>query len=105
MRTLLILSIISLSAVACVSKQKVLDANWVSMKYSEFPDETKLTRVAPIETKYCMNSWSGSYGLIDEATKQAESKFQIDYIKNPSFVKEGDTCMTVTGEGYRRNSQ
>lgn len=101
MKSLVVLSLLVLSMTACVHRQKVLDANWVSMKYSDFPDESKLTRVAPIETKYCMNSWSGTFGLIDEATKQAESKFQIDYIKNPSFVKEGEECMILSGEGYR----
>lgn len=102
MKKLITLLFLSQAVIACTSKQKVLDANWVSMKYSELPDESKLVSVAPIEAKYCMNSWSGTYGLMDEAIKKAESFYQIDFIKSPSFIQEGEHCMTVYGEGYRK---
>lgn len=104
MKNIFVVSILMLSMTACVHRQKILDATWVSMKYADVPDEAKLIRVAPVETKYCMNNWSGTYGLMDEVTKQAEAKFELDYIKNPSFIREENNCMILTGEGYRRSS-
>ena len=104
MKLVAVLSLVMLSMVACSHKQKILDANWVSMKHGDVPDEAKLVRVAPIETTYCMNNWSGTFGLMDEVTKQAESKFQLDYIKNPSFTRQDQNCMILTGEWFRKNS-
>jgi hypothetical protein len=95
-----------ISMVGCASKSvKVLDAPWTSMKHNGPPANPKtLARVGDIEERYCMESWSGSYGLMDEAVKQAEAKRNIDYIRNASFVRElGRPCVTVVGEGYRSN--
>lgn len=64
--------------------------------------EDKLTKVGNVSEEYCLKSWSGSFGLMDEAVKLAESKNQIDYIKFPSFTRtEGQSCVQVSGEGYR----
>lgn len=82
---------------------KVLDAPWVSMKNPGPPAAgAKLVRVGPVEEEYCVNSWSGSYGLMDEVTKQAEKKHGIDYVRSASFTKtEGTSCVQLSGEGYR----
>ncbi len=92
------------SMVGCASRSvKVLDAPWTSMKHNGPPSNAKsLVRIGDIEERYCMESWSGSFGLMDEAVKQAEARRNIDYIRNASFVREeGRPCVTVVGEGYR----
>lgn len=89
---------------ACASRTvKVLDASWVSMKHPMPPSvKDKVVKVGNIAEEFCLKAWNGSYGLMDEAVKQAESKNQIDYIKYPSFTKsEGLDCVQVSGEGYR----
>jgi len=101
-KIILLSSLLLLSA--CAAKQvKILDAAWVSMKHSGPPENPKkLMKVAALEEQYCMSGWSGSFGLMDEAVKQAESKFTIDYIRNASFIQDiGRSCVTVNGEGYR----
>ena len=88
---------------ACATRTvKVLDAQWVSMKHAEPADPQKLTRVNSVDERYCMNSWSGSYGLMDEVVKQAEANGRLDYVKNASISQEvGRPCVTLVGEGYR----
>ncbi len=89
---------------ACAGRTvKLVDATWVSMKNSMPPSSTdKLVKVVNVAEEYCLNSWSGSFGLMDEAVKKAESKNQLDYIKYPSFtMTEGSQCVQVSGEGYR----
>lgn len=83
---------------------KVLDAPWASMKNSGPPaGGTKLLmRVGPVQEEYCMESWSGSYGLMDEVMKQAEKKHGIDYVRSASFtISQGRPCAQLSGEGYR----
>lgn len=82
---------------------KVLDAPWVSMKHPGGPENPKkLVKVGPIEERYCMESWSGSYGLMDEVVKQAEQKYKVDYIADASFTEDrGRPCIDLVGEGYR----
>lgn len=83
---------------------KVLDAPWVSMKNSGPPPAgAKLVRVGPVNEEYCLDSWaSGTFGLMDEVTKQAEKKHGIDYVRSASFTKsEGHACAQLSGEGYR----
>ncbi len=88
---------------ACASRSvKILDAQWVSMKHASAPDPAKLTRVTSVDERYCMKSWSGSYGLMDEVVKQAEANGRIDYVKSASISQEvGHPCVTLVGEGYR----
>ncbi|MBC7741305.1 MAG: hypothetical protein H7061_03855 [Bdellovibrionaceae bacterium] len=39
---------------------------------------------------------------IDEVVRKAETKYDIDYIKYPSFSRrEGKNCVQVLGERYR----
>lgn len=89
---------------ACAGRTvKVLDANWTSMKHAMPPAPgDKLTRIAKIQTEYCLNAWSGSYGLMDEAVKKAELDYDIDYVKYPAFTQTiGQACVQLSGEGYR----
>ncbi|MGZ5279746.1 MAG: hypothetical protein ACXWC9_07390 [Pseudobdellovibrionaceae bacterium] len=100
---LLILSIAVLSS-ACASRTiKIVDATWASMKNPMPPNsKEKLTKVANVAEEFCLSAWNGSYGLMDEAVKQAELKHQLDYIKYPSFtMSQGKSCVQVSGEGYR----
>lgn len=104
MRNLILMCLVMLSLSACASRTvKLLDANWTSMKHSMPPGpKDKLEKVSNISTEYCLESWSGSYGLMDEAVKKAEASYQIDYIKYPSFTQSiGKSCVQVSGEGYR----
>jgi hypothetical protein len=90
--------------IGCASRSvRVMDASWVSMRHTAPPDNPKkMTRVATIDETYCMEKWSGSFGLMDEVVKQAEAKHNIDYIKSPIFSKdENRPCVTVIGEGFR----
>lgn len=88
---------------ACAGRNvRVLNASWTSMKHGSAPDTSKLVRVANIDEEFCLDSWSGTFGLMDEAVKKAEAKHQLDYIKNPSFsITEGKACGQIVGEGYR----
>lgn len=98
------LFLITLMLSACASRTvKVLDATWTSMKHPMPPSsKEKLIKVNNVAEEYCLKAWSGSFGLMDEAVKQAEAKNQIDYIKYPSFtMTEGTSCVQVSGEGYR----
>ncbi len=102
MKWVALIMILSLSACATRSV-KVMDASWVSMKHARSPQNiAALKSVGTIEERFCQESWSGSYGLMDEVVKLAEKKHGIDYIRNASFTKEvGHQCATVVGEGFR----
>lgn len=100
--TLAVLFLVGLSA--CGSRSvKVLDASWVSMKHSMPPaPSNKITRISKVDDEYCVDSWSGDFGLMDEVVKKVEHKYEIDYIKYPAFTQSvGKPCMRVSGEGYR----
>jgi len=100
----LILFFALLALNACATRSvKVVDAQWISMRHGSAPEKTKqLSYAGPVNERYCMNSWSGSYGLMDEVVKQAESNQRLDYIKNASISKEvGRDCVALIGEGYR----
>lgn len=82
---------------------KVLDSRWVSMKHSSPPLKgTPLKAVGGVDETFCMSSWSGAFGLMDEVVKKAEQKYDIDYIRDASFTKAvGRECVSVVGQGYR----
>lgn len=95
---------IVLALSACAGRSvKVLDSKWASMKHSSPPAKTAaLTSTGNFEETYCLSSWTGSFGLMDEVVKQAEQKYDIDYIKNASFSKAtNSSCVSVVGEGVR----
>ena len=100
----LILAMFAMSACS-TSTVKVLDANWTSMKHAMPPaSNQKLVLVSKVQSEYCLDSWggSGSFGLMDEAVKKAETQYEIDYIKYPAFTQSvGKSCVQVSGEGYR----
>ena len=104
MKNLIFILGLCLMTGACAHRTvKVLDATWVSMRHSMPPSpKDKLEKVQNIYEEFCLNSWSGNFGMMDEVVKLAESKNKIDYIKFPSFTRtEGKSCVQVTGEGYR----
>ncbi|WP_413287721.1 hypothetical protein [Bdellovibrio sp. HCB337] len=73
------------------------------MKYTMPPSpKENLVRVSNVSEEYCLESWSGTYGLMDEVVKKVETKYQIDYVKYPSFTQSiGKQCVQLSGEGYR----
>lgn len=104
MRKYLIILSLGFLASACASRTvKIVDATWASMKNPMPPSSSdKLVKVANVAEEFCLKAWNGSYGLMDEAVKQAELKHQLDYIKYPSFTMSlGTSCVQVSGEGYR----
>ena len=104
MKKMIALSLLALTMSACGTRNvKVLDANWTSMKHAMPPaPNQQLMRVSKIQTEFCLESWSGNYGLMDEAVKKAEAQYEIDYIKYPAFTQSiGKSCVQVAGEGYR----
>lgn len=104
MKNLILVLFVMFSMSACSSKTvKLLDASWVSMKNTMPPSpKDNLVRVSAVSEEYCMESWSGTYGLMDEVVKKVEAKYQVDYIKYPSFTQTfGQHCVQVSGEGYR----
>lgn len=90
---------------ACAGRSvKILDTRWVSMKHASPPSKSiKLKEVGKIEETYCQKNWTGgSYGLMDEVVKQAEQKYNLDYIRDASFTKQvGMQCVSVVGQGFR----
>ncbi len=102
--TYLSLIALALLSVSCGSQSvKVLDAQWVSMKHAQPPENiNKLASTGRLNESYCFSSWTGSFGLMDEVVKQAENKYHLDYIRNASFSKDsGRSCVSVVGEGFR----
>jgi hypothetical protein len=99
-----VFAILFLTLTACAGRTvKILDAPWVSMKNQSLPASLdKLKSVGSIDERYCQQSWTGSYGLMDEVLKQTQAKYDIDFVRNASFTKdEGTLCVNVIGEGYR----
>ncbi|MBK9321604.1 MAG: hypothetical protein IPM97_01370 [Bdellovibrionaceae bacterium] len=104
MKNLILMMFLMLSLTACAGRSvKILDANWASMKHSMPPSpKDKLVAVTNVNMEYCMEAWSGSFGLMDEVVKKVELNYNIDYIKYPSFTQtQGRPCVQVSGEGYR----
>jgi hypothetical protein len=104
MKKLISLALMMFAVSACGTRNvKVLDANWTSMKHPMPPSANqKLVHVSKVQTEYCLESWSGSFGLMDEAVKKAETQYEIDYIKYPAFSQTvGKSCVQISGEGYR----
>lgn len=93
----LILPLILVSA--CVMKQKVLDAPAVSMTHSNVPEGKKLKQTGPVTGQFCTDSsHEGTYGLMDEAVKNAQKTSGADFLINASFFQTGG-CMIVEGTG------
>lgn len=104
MKNLFLMMFVMLGLTACSGRTvKLLDANWVSMRNSMPPSpKDNLVRVSGVSEEFCLDSWSGSYGLMDEVVKKVETKYQIDYVKYPSFTQTiGTHCVQLSGEGYR----
>jgi hypothetical protein len=92
-----ILLVVLLSS--CASQRKViLTAPVVSMtKYSLNTNE-KVVLSNEVEGQFCAEAFkeAGSYGLIDEAIKDAQNKASADFLYNASISQEGN-CTYVTG--------
>lgn len=95
----LILSLVLVSA--CVMKQKVLDAPAVSMTHPNVPEGKKLKQMGPVNGQFCTDSdHQGTYGLMDEAVKDAQKTSGADFLVNASFFQTGG-CMTVEATGAK----
>ena len=92
---------LALVLAGCASQIKILDSEWASMKYTEAPDISKVTRVSSVKKKHCVSTWSGTYGLMDEVLKEVERDFNVDYVRSASFTMIGKNCMVLEGDGYR----
>jgi hypothetical protein len=103
MKNTMLISLMFLASACATRTVKVVDATWVSMKNSMPPgSHDKLTKVADLSEEYCLDSWTGDYGLMDEVVKKTEANYNIDYIKYPAFTKSvGKSCVQLSGEGYR----
>lgn len=105
MKELIRLILISPLFLGCASGTvKILDAPWVSMKNSNPPaNPSQLVMAGNVNEEYCVDGFtSGSFGLMDEAVKQAEARVHLDYIKDASFTQSiGRSCVQVSGVGYR----
>ena len=104
MKNLVLMMFVILGLTACSGRTvKLLDANWVSMRHAMPPaPKDNIVRVSNVSEEFCLDSWSGSYGLMDEVVKKVETKYEIDYVKYPSFTQTfGTFCVQLSGEGYR----
>jgi len=93
----LIIGLLLLSS--CANQRKViLVTPVVSMsKYSLKPNQ-KVIMKDEIEGKFCAEAFrkSGSYGLIDEAIKDAQRKSRADFIYDATVSQQGH-CTFVSG--------
>jgi hypothetical protein len=86
----------------CAMKTKVLDATAVSMTHSSLKEGEKLQETGPVTGKFCADTFGdkGTIGLLDESIGAAQKQFQVDYITNASFWREG-SCISVEGTGAK----
>lgn len=105
MKNIIYLPIVCVALSACVGRPvKILDGTWTSMRHQMPPtSDQKIMRISNIQIEYCVNAWSGSYGLMDEVVKKAESDYDIDYVKYPAFsqIIGKANCIQLAGEGYK----
>lgn len=61
-----------------------------------------LQEMGPVTGEFCANSFSdqGALGLVDEATKKAQSS-GADVITNASVWTNGGGCVTVEDQGHK----
>jgi protein involved in sex pheromone biosynthesis len=97
---------ILLLAMGCAHQFDLMKAHAVSMKHYHLPQDKKLVKVTDIKSEFCMKSFQFSsgkdIGLIDEVIKEAEKKYNVDFILNASFHAKG-SCIILEGEGFRLN--
>lgn len=100
MRSLvLVLSIALLSG--CAFKQKILDATAVSMSKRSLKKGQKTKEVGTVTGEFCAEmSKSGTFGLMDEAIKDAQRKSKVDFITHVTFYSTGK-CVSLEGTGVK----
>jgi len=95
----LIFLLLGLAMSGCAVKQKVLDVAAVSMTKPYLPAGKKLVEKGEVTGQFCTDSsHSGTMGLMDEATRDAQKNSKVDFILNATYYQEG-SCMTVEGTG------
>lgn len=103
MKNILLMAVAVLGLSACQMKQKVMDANIVSMTHTNVPEGMKLTEAGPVTGQFCsdMHNDRGTIGLFDEAVKSAQQTNKIDFITNVTFWRDGNGCVLLEGTGQR----
>ncbi|MEZ0392880.1 MAG: hypothetical protein ACAH59_11740, partial [Pseudobdellovibrionaceae bacterium] len=89
---------------ACVSPAvKLVEAEWTSMTHTEVPLLKDVSEAGTVKGDFCFSSFGkGNVGLMDEAILAAQTKYTVDYIRNPVFMMNTkDACVSVEGQGYR----
>ncbi|OFZ49025.1 MAG: hypothetical protein A2381_15575 [Bdellovibrionales bacterium RIFOXYB1_FULL_37_110] len=102
MKTLLItLSLVILSSCA-FQRVKVMNASAVSMTHDSLKPGQTLVESGDVKGEFCADNLKqqGSFGLFDEAIKNAQSTNQVDFILNATFWATGN-CMSVEGTGAK----
>lgn len=95
--------IILIALAGCSAQpKKVMTAEWASQKHSDAPDTTRLKKVGFVNEEFCVKSWSGDYGLVDEALKKIHDIHKVDYVKHATMMVTVETkCASVSGDAYQ----
>ena len=91
-RTYLALLAVLFLTVSCAgSRIKVLNANGASMTKFHLKKGQKLKELPEVEGMFCAEAFkSGSFGMIDEAIKDAQKKSNADFLTQVSIEREGN---------------
>jgi len=69
------------------------------MKHGDVSDEAKLIRVAPIETNYCMNNWSGHVWFNGRSHEASGIEISIGLYQEPIIHSPGSKLHDPDGGG------
>lgn len=102
MKTLIILSAAVIFTSCAAQKVKVMNAPAVSMTHESLKTGQTLVESGAVKGEFCADSFkkSGTFGLFDEAVKNAQETSHVDFILNATFWASG-SCMSVEGTGAK----
>lgn len=100
MKKINIISVLFLALIitSCAHRVKFLNVGGVSMTKYHLKNGQKTKELDEVEGKFCPDSFkqSGSFGLIDEAVKDAQKNSKADFLTNVTFYREG-SCVVAVG--------
>ena len=87
---------------ACAMRTKILDAGAISTTHTHLKEGTTLKEMGPVSGDFCPETFGeGQFGLIDEAVKAAQKKYNVDFISNASLYKNEKGCVSIEGTGQK----
>ena len=91
----------------CSTRQKLLDIPGVSMTNTPYEHGGKLQDKGPVTGEFCAQQFSdkGEIGLIDEAIKNTQATYKVDFITNVTIWTSSNSCIVIEGTGQTLVSQ